>query len=568
MGLKAAFVALMVAAILGATILVSVCVAAGPSVTVRILFDLGDGTYVWANETIAAPEVWNATWHAVEHAASANGIPLTTGWSNDFGVAIFDMGGRHPPLGWVGLFLWNRSLNSWDDPGAGVSTLVLGEGDVLALYNAAFASAPPFLAKAPVPTPDRPRPALEFRGDSMNSGVAGSGAPDRVKAVWDLDTGNREIASTPAVAYGKVYVETMNRMLALDAGSGSIVWANAQARGFSSPAIHNSSVFVGTSNGTVIRLNATDGATIWETRLLETTGFTGISSSPKVVFDWVYIGTFNETGGAGEVVALWEGNGSVAWRHPTASIHFSTPAYANETVYVGVMGRYNTTSQISFGPPFGVLALNAMTGAERWFFPTGGSVAASPVLVGPNLVVPSKDGKVYAVDRATGTLVWESPAVGGISSPAVFGDTVFVGGGAFGTAGRVVALNAANGSVRWSVPLNGPVQSSITYAEGKILFATNAAHGTVYALNSTTGTLIWSFEPTPAEYILGSPVVADGIVYAPSDNGHVVALGEAGAPQPQPSALGILEIGGLAILAVSVAAVAGFVLFRRRRPGP
>ncbi|TLZ89027.1 MAG: hypothetical protein E6K04_08625 [Methanobacteriota archaeon] len=235
---------------------------------------------------------------------------------------------------------------------------------------------------------------------------------------------------------------------------------------------------------------------------------------------------FNESGGPGEVVALWEGNGSVAWRHPTGSIHYSSPAYADGAVYVGVMGRYNTTSQVTFDPPYGVLSLDAATGMEHWFFATLGSVAASPAVLGPNVIVPAKDGTVYALNRSTGALAWEASVDAGISSPAVFGDTVFVGGGAFGSPGRVVALNSDNGSVKWSFRPNGPVQSSITYAAGRIVFASNEDHGTIYAVNAASGTLAWSFEPSPSDYILGSPVVADGVVYAPSDNGHVYALGQ------------------------------------------
>src|SRR2546430_14277954 len=169
----------------------------------------------------------------------------------------------------------------------------------------------------------------------------------------------------------------MGWTVALDSATGQILWNTSKARGFSSPAVFNNSVFVGTSNGTVVRLNLADGALLWEPRLLASTSFSGITSSPKVAYDRVFVGTFNETGGPGEVVALWEGNGSVAWRHPTGSIHYSSPAYADGRVYVGVMGRYNTTSQVSFDPPYGVLSLDAATGQERWFFPTGGAGAAS-----------------------------------------------------------------------------------------------------------------------------------------------------------------------------------------------
>ena len=342
----------------------------------------------------------------------------------------------------------------------------------------------------------------------------------------------------------------MHGSLALGVVTGEIVWTNAAAKGFSSPASFDNSVIVGTSNGTVVRLNASDGRLLWETRLLARTLFSGITSSPKVEFDRVFIGTFNESGGAGEVVSLWARNGTVAWRHPTGSVHFSSPAVANDTVYVGVMGTYNTTSQVTFDPPFGVLALDATSGAERWFYPTAGSVAASPAIAGPRVLAPSKDGNVYAIDRASGALDWTASVGAGISSPAVAESTVFVGGGA-----------------------NGPVQASITAAGGLLLFATNTANGTVYALNAATGRSVWRFEPSPAEYILGSPVVADGMVFVPSDNGHVYALAElprTGPPPPfQPSVLFYLvALGGpLGIIAVVVIVVAVLV-HRRSRRGP
>ncbi len=555
-------------AVLFAGVLSSRLASATPVAAIRILFDFGDGSYVWAAEPIGDPMATNATWHAVQRAASSNGITLDSAWFSCCGVAIFDVGGRHPPSRFVGLLKWNGTSHNWDFTSKGISGLVVRDGDAIALYNAAFASTPPYSSRTPVPNPDRSWPSVEFRGDLANSGVAGYPAPDRIRVLWDRDTGKREIGSTPAVAYGKVFVTTMGWTVALDVANGNVLWNTSKAKGFSSPAVFNNSVYVGTSSGTVVRLNVTDGALLWETRLLATTSFSGITSSPKVAYDRVFVGTFNETGGPGEAVALWEGNGSVAWRHSTGSIHYSSPAYADGAVYVGIMGRYNTTSQVSFNPPYGVLSLDASTGMERWFFPTLGSVAASPAVFGPNLIAPAKDGTVYALNRSTGVLVWKASVDAGISSPAIFGDTVFVGGGAFGNPGRVVALNLLNGSAKWSFTPNGPVQSSITYAGGRVVFATNEDHGTIYALNAMTGTLVWSFEPFPADYILGSPVVADGIVYAPSDNGHVYALAQALPDQNPPGPLGIVLIGG-AILGAAVLVIAVWIVVRRRsRNGP
>jgi hypothetical protein len=150
-------------------------------------------------------------------------------------------------------------------------------------------------------------------------------------------------------------------------------------------------------------------------------------------------------------------------------------------------------------------------------------------VVASSLVVfSSKDGSVYALD-AGGHQQWTSSVAAGVSSPAYANGAIFVAGGAFGGPGKVTALDL-RGAQRWSFLPNGPVQSSPCVADGKVFFSTNVANGTVYALNATTGDEVWHFTPQPAEYILGSPVAADGLLLAPSDNGHLYALRDGGRP--------------------------------------
>src|SRR5207249_8730366 len=150
-----------------------------------------------------------------------------------------------------------------------------------------------FAVRPPVPTLDDPLPSMEFRGDLANSGASNSRTPDApIAPIWDRNTGAREIGATPAVAYGKLFVTTMHGLFALNARTGAILWTAPSTPGFSSPAVFDDSVFVGTSNGTVVRLNASNGSVQWETRLLAHTLFSGITSSPKVAFDQVFIGTF------------------------------------------------------------------------------------------------------------------------------------------------------------------------------------------------------------------------------------------------------------------------------------
>ena len=54
-----------------------------------------------------------------------------------------------------------------------------------------------------------------------------------------------------------------------------------------------------------------------------------------------------------------------------------------------------------------VYALNAATGALVWSYTTGDEVSSSPAVAGGVVYVGSLDGKVYALNAATGALCLE-----------------------------------------------------------------------------------------------------------------------------------------------------------------
>ncbi len=76
-----------------------------------------------------------------------------------------------------------------------------------------------------------------------------------------------------------------------------------------------------------------------------------------------------------------------------------------------------------------VYALNAATGAKVWNYATGVPVASSPAVSGGIVYVGSFDGNVYALNATTGAKVWNYTVRYGVttSSPAVSGTVVYVG---------------------------------------------------------------------------------------------------------------------------------------------
>ena len=86
----------------------------------------------------------------------------------------------------------------------------------------------------------------KYHHDLSNSGESTSTGPESNKVLWSYTTGSC-IWSSPAVADGKVYVGSFDdRVYCLDALNGSQVW-NYTTEGdiFSSPAVADGRVYVG-----------------------------------------------------------------------------------------------------------------------------------------------------------------------------------------------------------------------------------------------------------------------------------------------------------------------------------
>ena len=72
---------------------------------------------------------------------------------------------------------------------------------------------------------------------------------------------------------------------------------------------------------------------------------------------------------------------------------------------------------------------------------------------------------------------------------------------------RVYALNSSTGELIWKYATGGAVDSSPAVADGVVYVG--SADGYVYALNATTGAVLWMY-PAGGQ---SSPAVADGVLY-------------------------------------------------------
>ena len=535
-------------------------VEASPDVRVRVMVDFGTGRVLWADVPVpAGGKAWNAT----VLAADGLGLNLEASWS-EYGVFVTDIGDADPvwPDYWHFL-VWGAE--GWDVADLGAASLPVADalilGWSLSRDDPTWDYESPWPGPKPEATPDHPYPVAMFRYDLLGQGVAGSAGPDRAAVAWAFDTGSFEITGTPAFADGVAFLETWTGVVAV-AEDGSLLWENPDVAGASSPALHGGLLYAGGRDGRLHALDRDDGREAWNVSLQEDPVFSGVTASPRIARGKAFLGTFNETGGNGTLYAIDLHTREVVWSRETSSVHLSSAAISGRTLVVGLMGRFQS-GDLTSGPPFGILALDADTGEDAWFHPTLGPVASSPAIRDGVAYATTKAGELLAIGL-DGVLLWNRTIGPSIASPAVSAGLVVVGDGLLPSGGSLRAFRPS-GEAAWQVALSGPVSASPTIAGPLVYAATNEAEGTVVAVDLATGAVRWSLVPEPSEFILSSPVVYEGSLYIASDNGRLYRIDDA-SPGDGPVALGDLRV--VSALTVGVAAgLVALVLWRipRRR---
>lgn len=297
----------------------------------------------------------------------------------------------------------------------------------------------------------------------------------------------------------------------------------------SSPAVSDSTLYVGSSDHNLYALDAATGALRWK---FKTDG--RITSSPAVSAGMVYFGSFDSY-----FYAVDAATGQLKWKFKTAGerrfaathlhgaepaaelmpdpfdFYLSSPVVADGAVYFG-SGDTN------------IYALDAATGNLKWKFKTGDVVHASPAVSAGTLFVGSWDSFFYALDAATGKEKWrfktgEDPQTHnqvGIQSSAAVADGIVY----FGCRdSNFYAVDAATGKQLWSFPNKGSwVIASPAVQDGKVYFATSDS-GLFHALDAKSGAPIFSLDNKHWP-MFSSPAISGQTLYIGSHDGKLLAI--------------------------------------------
>jgi outer membrane protein assembly factor BamB len=175
--------------------------------------------------------------------------------------------------------------------------------------------------------------------------------------------------------------------------------------------------------------------------------------------------------------------------------------------------RYLAT-QAGVRPPF----------KRKWAWDAHVLLEYPPIIVGDRLFITANDGRVVALNRENGKIVWKRDMGYLAASSPAYGDkriyvTILERRRGL-RAGRVSALRARDGKLVWSRPLASRTESSPVYDDGRIYFG--AENGSVYAMRAGDGNVSWKYHASGP--VKGGLALADGKLYFGAYGGSVYAL--------------------------------------------
>jgi Ca-activated chloride channel family protein len=157
------------------------------------------------------------------------------------------------------------------------------------------------------------------------------------------------------------------------------------------------------------------------------------------------------------------------------------------------------------------------------------------VLFSSSLAMAHRSGNVSTMSvknlRATplalggGKTGWKISLPGNraLATPAVVGDTVYVGGG-YGSY-EFYAFDAHSGKAKWAIKVSDDGPTAAVVADDKVVFNTESC--TLFVVDARTGKMLWS--RWLGDPLMSQPAIADGVVYMayPGGDGHhhLVGLG-------------------------------------------
>ncbi|MCW4011333.1 MAG: PQQ-binding-like beta-propeller repeat protein [Candidatus Bathyarchaeota archaeon] len=312
--------------------------------------------------------------------------------------------------------------------------------------------------------------------ENQRVAVGQQGPADISIPKWAYQTGG-DVFSSPAVADGKVYVGSEDQNLyCLNAYTGEKIWDFPT--GFSvraSPAVYNGKVFTGADDGYFYALDADTGEQLWKTSAggffpdYLSSGEAEPRSSPIVVNNRIYCGSLD-----GKVYCLNPDDGNVLCTYTTGGPIFGSPVYSDDTIFItsgeGCLYALNA-ADLSFKWKSFDLGMDIQAQASNEFYATGTAVIG--------------DGVAYI-----GGGIFRGMPKAGVDYAAM---NMSMPGGGNGGGIRYFAFNATTGASIWNQTRSGNTQP---------LWTSIYWNGQIYASEFFELTVMDPENPDSGDYLL------------------------------------------------------------------
>jgi outer membrane protein assembly factor BamB len=211
----------------------------------------------------------------------------------------------------------------------------------------------------------------------------------------------------------------------------------------------------------------------------------------------------------GTITALSPANGGLLWQHSPR-----TGAAADMVMDGVAIGG----GRVFFAQSDGRLqALSASNGEVLWTYQSRAGLRSAPLFSDGFVFLGEFGGIFSALDPQTGERVWGGGAGGAINTPTAHGGYVFFSS----WAGSVHSVRINGVIPQWNTNVGAPVTTPPFVDGGRIFVGT--ADGHIVALSRENGEILWSFH-TAEGNVTGTPIAADGLVFAGGGMGTLFAL--------------------------------------------
>lgn len=325
---------------------------------------------------------------------------------------------------------------------------------------------------------------------------------------WEIDP--RELGRPIPASRGDLVVGASNGWVyRIDAHNGEIQWATPVGGSIDAAVrVVDNVAYVGTDTGDLVALDWREGSEQWryETR-------SSVESRPTVEDGRVFVTDATDT-----LYGIDAVTGELLWDVQYESPEFFTikgggePMVDDEVVYTGF-----STGEL--------VAMYADTGEEIWSVHLGdetgefGDVDLPLIDRGDQVIATSHAGGVFAVEKASGALLWHHDVsdVAGID---------FQQGWLFATTstGQVFALDTREGEVGWAFELPEDRSGTDVGVVGPMV-GVATARGPLYWLDLTSGQPMAKWAPSTG--FQSAPVVSDDLAYVMSNRGYLYGIGVA-----------------------------------------